>query len=296
MTETARRKVTVKSVLAKKRRGEPLVCIAAYDAPMAAIADEIGFDLLINGNAGPMSLLGHPTPLTVRFEEQLILSQAVNRVVKYGMKVAHMPYMSYNACVAQSVRNAARLVSEGGADAVKCEGNRHTARHVAEIVRAGIPVVGHMGMQASRKLEQSGYGFKGRDAVEAAEIVDSTRAFVEAGAFAIILEYVPVEITQYLARTLPVPIVSVSSGPSPDGMYIGTGDAVGYSAFPRPRQAKVFVDISPVIRQGLQAYKDDALAGRYPLTEHVQHMSPDEHQKFLRLCDDAVAGSRNPTH
>ncbi|WP_269497090.1 3-methyl-2-oxobutanoate hydroxymethyltransferase [Castellaniella sp. S9] len=296
MTEAVRKKVTVKSVLAKKQRGERLVCIAAYDAPMAAIADEIGFDLLINGNAGPMSLLGHPTPLTVRFEEQLILSQAVNRVVKYGMKVAHMPYMSYNVSPEESIRNAARLISEGGADAVKCEGNRHTARHVAEIVRAGIPVVGHMGMQASRKLEQSGYGFKGRDAVEAAHIVDSTRAFVEAGAFAIILEYVPFEITQYLAQTLPVPVVSVSSGPSPDGMYIGTGDAVGYSAFPRPKQAKVFVDISATIRQGLQTYKEHVLTGRYPLAEHVQHMAPQEHQRFLALCEGAPAAPRHPAH
>jgi 3-methyl-2-oxobutanoate hydroxymethyltransferase len=214
----------------------------------------------------------------------LILSQAVNRVVKYGMKVAHMPYMSYNVSAHQAVRNAARLISEGGADAVKCEGNRHTAKYVAEIVRAGIPVVGHMGMQASRKLEQSGYGFKGRDAAEAAKIVDDTRAFVEAGAFAIILEYVPFEITQFLADTLPVPIVSVSSGPSPDGIYIGTGDAIGYSAFPRPKQAKVFVDISTVIGEGLRAYKEHVLTGKYPLKEHVQHMAPEEHRRFLDLC------------
>lgn len=283
MTGSTRKKVTIKAVLAKKQRGEPLVCIAAYDAPMAAIADEIGFDLLINGNAGPMSLLGHSTPMTVRFEEQLILSQAVSRVVKYGLMVAHMPYMTYQVSAAEAVRNAARLISEGGADAVKCEGNRHTARNVAEIVRAGIPVVGHMGMQASRMLEQSGYGFKGRTAVEAASIVDDTRAFVEAGAFAIILEYVPVEITAYLAKTLPVPIISVSAGWSPDGIYIGTGDAVGYSAFPRPKNAKAFVDITPVIAQGLSAYKEQVLSGQYPSPEHTQHMTAEEHERFLSM-------------
>ena len=285
MTGSTRKKVTVKTVLAKKQRGEPLVCIAAYDAPMAAIADEIGFDLLINGNAGPMSLLGHPTPMTVRFEEQLILSQAVSRMAPYGLMVAHMPYMTYQASAAEAVRNAARLISEGGADAVKCEGNRHTARNVAEIVRAGIPVVGHMGMQASRMLEQSGYGFKGRSAVEAAGIVDDTRAFVEAGAFAIILEYVPVEITAYLARTLPVPIISVSAGWSPDGIYIGTGDAVGYSAFRRPKNAKAFVDITPVIAQGLTAYKEQVLSGQYPLPEHTQHMTAQEHERFLSMVN-----------
>jgi 3-methyl-2-oxobutanoate hydroxymethyltransferase len=280
-----RRKTTVRDILAKKQRGEPVVCIAAYDSPLAAIADEIGFDFLINGNAGPMSLLGHATPMTVCFDEQLILTQAVSRVAKYGMIIAHMPYMTYHYSSADAVRNAGRLISEGGADAVKCEGNRHTAKHVAAIVAAGIPVVGHMGMQASRKLEQSGYGTKGRTAVEAARIVDDTRAFVDAGAFAIILEYVPVEITHFLASTLPVPIISVSAGPSPDGIYIGTGDAIGYSAFPRPPHAKVFVDIRPVIAHGLRTYKEQVLSRQYPGPEFTQHMTEAEHTRFLQLVE-----------
>lgn len=285
MSEPKRRKMTVKEVLAKKQRREPLVCVAAYDAPMAAIADEIGFDILINGNAGPMSLLGHSTPMTVRFEEQLILSQAVSRVAKYGLMVAHMPYQTYHASSAAAIGNAARLISEGGADAVKCEGNKYTARNIREIVRAGIPVMGHMGLQASRMLEQSGYGFKGREAKEAASIVEDTQAFIDAGAFAIILEYVPVEITTYLAKTFSVPIISVGSGWSPDGIYIGTGDAIGYSAFRRPKNAKAFVDITPVIAQGLTAYKEQVLSGQYPLAEHTQHMTEDEYARFLTLVE-----------
>jgi 3-methyl-2-oxobutanoate hydroxymethyltransferase len=123
--------------------------------------------------------------------------------------------------------------------------------------------------------------------------VDDTRAFVDAGVFAIILEYVPFEITQYLAKTLPVPIISVSSGPSPDGIYIGTGDAVGYSAFPRPRQAKAFVDASALIAQGLRTYKEHVLSGRYPLDEHTQHMNPDEHRRFLALCEGSATAAGN---
>ncbi len=280
-----RRKVTPRDLLAKKRRGERIVAIAAYDSPLAAIADEVGFDLLINGNAGPMSLLGHKTPMTVRFEEQLVLTQAVSRVAKYGMIVAHLPYMSYHASRADAIRSATRMVAEGGADAVKCEGNRYTAEYVAEIVRAGIPVMGHIGMQASRKLEQSGYGFKGRSAEEAAKIVDDARAFVDAGAFGFILEYTPVEVTSYLAATLPVPVISVSAGPSPDGIYIGTGDAIGYSSFPRPKNAANFVDITPVIARGLRMYREEVLARTYPGPAFTQHMAGDEHEKFLRLVD-----------
>ena len=283
MSTEKRRKTTIKQLLNKKEKGEMIVGLGVYDAPMAAIADEIGFDLLINGNAGPMSLLGHPTPLTVRFEEQLILTQAVSRMTKYAMVVGHMPYMTYNISAEEAVRNAARFISEGGADAVKCEGNKYTARNVAEIVRAGVPVMGHMGMQASRKLEQSGYGFKGRSAEDAFKIVEDARAFVEAGIFAMIIEYVPVEITQYLAKTLPVPVISVGGGASPDGIYLISGDAVGYSAFPRPKHEGSFVDVRPLIQQGLREYKTQVLDGRYPNVEFTQNMTQDEHEKFLDL-------------
>ncbi|MDO8298739.1 3-methyl-2-oxobutanoate hydroxymethyltransferase [Lacisediminimonas sp.] len=283
MSETKRKKVTIKQLLQKKQNKEMIVAIGVYDSPMAAIADEIGFDLLINGNAGPMSLLGHPTPLTVRYEEQLILTQAVSRVAKYGMVIGHMPYMTYNGTAEEAIRNAARFISEGGADAVKCEGNKHTAVNVAEIVRAGVPVMGHMGMQASRKLEQSGFGFKGRSADEAAKIVEDARAFVDAGIFAMILEYVPVEITEYLARTLPVPVISVGAGPSPDGIYLISGDAVGYSAFPRPKNEASFVDVRPLIQQGLSDYKKQVLDRSYPNEHFTQHMTEVEHEKFLTL-------------
>ncbi len=280
-----RRKVTPKMLQEKKDKGELIVALGVYDSPMAAIADEVGFDLLINGNAGPMSLLGHPTPIDVRFEEQLVLMQAVTRMAPYGLTVGHMPYMSYNISVPEAIRNAARLIAEGGADSVKCEGNKYTAKTVAEIVRAGIPVMGHMGMQASRKLEQSGYGFKGRTAQEAAKIVEDTQAFVDAGVFGIILEYVPNEITQYLARTMPVPIISVGGGPSPDGIYIASSDVVGYSAFPKPKHEAAFVNVRPIIQEGLQRYKDEVISRRYPYAEYTQNMTPEEHARFLEIVE-----------
>lgn len=283
MLDKKRRKVTVKQLLDMKKRKDMIVAIGVYDSPMAAIADEIGFDLLINGNAGPMSLLGHKTPLTVRFEEQLILTQAVSRVAKYGMIVGHLPYMTYHASREDAIRNAARMISEGGADAIKCEGNKYTAQYVAEIVRAGIPVMGHIGMQASRKLEQSGFGFKGRTAEEAAKIVEDARAFVDAGVFAFILEYTPVDITAYLASTLPVPVISVGAGPSSDGVYLIAGDAVGYSAFPRPKNEGAFVDVRPMIVDGLTEYKRKVLSKAYPGPEFTQHMQKEEHEKFMAL-------------
>ena len=283
MTDVKRKKVTVESILRKKQRNEMVTSVSVYDSPMTTIADEVGFDLLINGNAGPMSLLGYADPVHVNFEEQITLTKAVSRVAKYGLVVSHMPFGSYTVSRGETVANASRMAAEGGAEAVKCEGHRRTAQQVAEIVHAGIPVMGHIGMQAQRKVEQSGYGFKGRKAEDAASIVDDARAFHEAGAFALIIEYTPVEITDYLVRTLPIPVISVGAGPSADGIYIASGDAVGYSAFPRPKNEASFVDVRPIIADGLQQYKDATLSRKYPDESFTQHMTEDEHKKFLDL-------------
>lgn len=282
-TKAPRRKVTIRHLLDKKARGERITSIGVYDSPMSAIADRVGFDLLIIGNAGPMSLLGHSDPTTVTFEEQLILTRAVSRVSSYGLIVAHLPYMSYHASKEQAITSATRMVSEGRADCVKCEGNRHTAEYVAEIVRAGIPVMGHMGMQASRRTEQSGFGVKGRTAEDALQIVESTRAFAEAGAFAFIVEHVPVEVTRYLSQTLSTPIISLGAAPDADGIYHISGDVVGYSAFPIPPNRGSFADVRPIIEQALGDYRRGVEAGTYPPAEGAYHMPDGESERFLQL-------------
>lgn len=286
MEEVKRKKVTLNSLREKKRRGERITSIGVYDAPMAAIADRVGFDLLINGNAGPMSLLGHPDPTTVTFDEQLYLTRAVSRVAKYGLVVGHMPFMSYHASKEQAVTNAGRIISEGGAGSVKCEGNVRTAEYVAEIVSAGIPVMGHIGMQASRRIEQSGFGVKGRTAKDALEIVEGARAFVEAGVWGFILEQVPTELAAYLTRSLEVPIITLGGGTTNDGVYHISGDVVGYSAFPIPKNRGSFANVGSIIEDGLRMYRDESHAGTYPAPESAFHMDPEEHTRFLRMVGE----------
>lgn len=281
--EENRKKVTLKYLQQKKQKKERITSIGVYDSPMAAISDRIGFDLLIIGNAGPMSLFGHKDPTTVKFEEQLYMTQAVSRVATYGFIVAHLPYLSYHLSKEDAIRNAGRMVSEGGADAVKCEGNKHTAEYIAEIVRAGIPVMGHIGMQASRRTEESGFGVKGRTAEDARKIVETADAFVEAGVFSFILEQVPTELAAFLTARLPVPVISLGGGTENDGVYHISGDVVGYSAFPTPKNRGGFVDVRPLIEEGLQQYRSQVQAGTYPLEENSYHMSPEEHEKFLRM-------------
>jgi 3-methyl-2-oxobutanoate hydroxymethyltransferase len=287
MDEPRRKKVTLNTLREKKRRGERITSIGVYDAPMAAIADRVGFDLLVNGNAGPMSLLAHPDPTTVTFEEQLFLTRAVSRVAKYGLVVGHMPFMSYHASKEQAVTNAGRMVSEGGAQSVKCEGNKYTAEYVAEIVRAGIPVMGHIGMQASRRAEQSGFGVKGKKASDAAEIVEGARAFAEAGVWGFILEQVPTEVAEYLTKTMEVPIITLGGGCINDGVYHISGDVVGYSAFPIPKNRGSFSNIGSIIEEGLRMYRDESLSGAYPPAESAFHMDEEELAKFKQLVGEA---------
>ena len=283
--EENRKKVTLKYLQQKKLKKERITAIGVYDSPMAAISDRIGFDLLVVGNAGPMSLFGHKDPTTVKFEEQLYMTQAVSRVARYGFVVGHMPYLSYHLSKEDAIRNAGRLVSEGGADGVKCEGNKYTAEYIAEIVRAGIPVMGHIGMQASRRSEESGFGVKGRSAVDARKIVETADAFIAAGVFGFILEQVPTELAAFLTARSPVPVITLGGGRENDGVYHISGDVVGYSAFPTPKNRGGFVDVRPIMEEGLQRYRNEVEDGTYPLAENSYVMSPEEHQKFKAMFD-----------
>lgn len=294
MTDTSPSKptrVTLKSLQRKKDQRIRITAIGVYDAPMAAIADRVGFDLLIVGNAGPMSLLGHADPTTVTFEEQLILTRAVSRVAEYGLVVGHLPFLSYHASKEQAITSAARMVREGGAHVVKCEGNVHTAAYVAEIVRAGVPVMGHIGMQASRRVEQSGFGIKGRTAGEALEIVRTAWAFVDAGVFAFILEQVPTELAAHITHALPVPVITLGSGPVNDGVYHISGDLVGYAAFAIPKNRGAYANVSADIETAMTRYRDDCLAHSYPAEAQSFHMDAAEQQRFeQQLRDDAHRG------
>ena len=201
MSSAERKKVTIRRLLVMKERGERIVALGVYDSPMAAWADEIGFEIFVVGNSGPMSLFGHKSSTTVKPEEILFMTRAVSRAVKYALIVATMPYMSYAASRKESVRTAAWLVSEGGAECVQCHGNLQTAKFIAAITGAGVPVYAHLGLQSVRIAEQSGFGMKGGNADDAKRIVDEARAMVDAGVFAIMLEHLPAELTRLHPRS-----------------------------------------------------------------------------------------------
>lgn len=281
--EKKRKKTTLRSFQEMKRAGERIAAIGVYDAPMAAIADEVGFELFVIGNSGPMSLFGYKEAVRVPREDLLFMTQAVSRATRYAMVVSTMPYMSYVVSREEGIRTAATLVSEAGAECVQCHGTRDSVENIRAIVRAGVPVLAHLGLQSVRKTAQSGYGVRGKGAEEALGIVQDALALADAGVFAFTLELVPSQITRYLRDRLPVPVLSLGSGPHADGIYQVSADVVGFSVFRRPNSSSQFCDGNAAAKAGVQAFLDSARARTYPQTNGSARMSPKDAQKLANL-------------
>lgn len=285
MTSTtgSRRKVTIRDLQDMKARREPILALGVYDSVVAGLADELGIHVLMNGPSGPMSLFGRTNPAEIAFEEQLVTLGAVTRVSRYALVNAHMPYMSYQTSESDAVRNAGRVVSEGGADTVKCDANARIASKVRAIVDAGVPVIAHIGLQASRRVEQSGYGVKGRTIEDAQRIIDDAWSLVEAGVFAFVVEHVSPELMAHLTRTLPVPTISLGSGPDADGVTIVSGDVLNYSVFARPAHAGQFADLRSVVAEGLRGYVSRVRDGSYPPERDAPRMDEGEFEDLQKM-------------
>ena len=280
-----RKKTTLRSIQEMKRKGERIAAIGVYDFPMASIADEVGFELFVIGNSGPMSLFGYKEAVRVPREDLFCMTQAVSRATRYAMVVSTMPYMSYVISREEGIRTAATLVSEAGAECVQCHGTKDSVENIRAIVKAGVPVLAHLGLQSVRKTAQSGYGVRGRGSEEALGIVADAIALADAGVFAFTLELVPSQITHYLRDRLSVPVLSLGSGPHADGIYHVSADVVGFSVFRRPNSSSQFCDGNEAVRTGIQAFVDGVRARTYPQTNSSAHMAPEDARKLAALTN-----------
>ncbi|MEO5845980.1 MAG: 3-methyl-2-oxobutanoate hydroxymethyltransferase [Caldimonas sp.] len=278
-----RKKMTIPMLNEKKRKKEPIVQLAVYDYENAIIADRLGIDILCVSDTGGMVLFGHEATTSVSFEEVMFMAQAVKRGSQYGLRMVDMPYMSFHLSEQHAVDNAAQYVAKAGAEVMKCEGNVHHAKNIEAIVKAGIPVQGHIGICPMRMPQLGGFAAQGKTAQRAKELVDDARAFVEAGCFSIMTEVVTTEVSQYLAETLDVPVISLGSGNTSDGVHIIGSDLFHLYEKHTPRHSKIYVDLVPIIEKGYNEYIDDVKNRRYPGKEHTVFMKEDELEKFHKL-------------
>jgi 3-methyl-2-oxobutanoate hydroxymethyltransferase len=281
--EKKRKKVTITELNAKKKRGEQIVQMAIYDYRSAVIADRIGIDILCVSDTGGMILFGHPDTTRVTFDEVMSMAQAIDRGSKYGLRMVDMPYWSFHVSPEQAVENAGRFAHEAGAEVMKCEGNQHHAKAIEAIVKAGIPVQGHIGITPMRMPQLGGFRAQGKTADRAKELVDDAWAMVDAGCFSILCEVTTEEVCQFLAETLPVPVISLGAGNKADGVHIITSDLFHLYEEHVPRHSKIYTDLIPIMEDVFVRYRDEVREHVYPGPEHTVYMPEEELRLFEKL-------------
>lgn len=285
-----RKKMTIPMLQKRKLDKEPIVQLAVYDYENAIVADRLGIDILCVSDTGGMVLFGHETTTSVSFEEVMFMAQAVKRGSQYGLRMVDMPYMSFHLSEMQAVDNAAKYVSQAGAEVMKCEGNIHHVRNIEAIIKAGIPVQGHIGICPMRMPQLGGFVAQGKTADRAKELVEDARAMVDAGCFSILTEVVTSEVSQYLAETLPVPVISLGSGSTSDGVHIIGSDLFHLYEKHVPRHSKIYRDLVPILEGGYTEYISDVKNRVYPGPEHTVFMKPEELDKFCKMMQWSPKG------
>lgn len=280
-----KKKVTIPYLMEKKRKKEQITMMAIYDYPNAVVAERTGIDIVCVSDSGGMAVFGKENTTSVTFEECMIMMQTVSRGCKTGLRMLDMPYMSFHTSPEKAIENAARFVAEGGAEVMKCEGNRHHAKNIEAIVKAGIPVMGHVGVTPMRITQLGGFIAQGKTGDRAKEIVDDAMAMYEAGCFSILCEVTTSEVCEYLTETLPIPVISLGAGNKADGVHIITCDLFKLYDRHTPRHSKVYVELLPIMEKVFRDYIADVTSHQYPGPEHTVFMQQSELEKFSNLVD-----------
>jgi 3-methyl-2-oxobutanoate hydroxymethyltransferase len=275
-----RKKVTIPALVDKMQRGEQIVQLSVYEYRHAVVADRLGVDILCVSDTGGMVLFGHPDTTSVTFEEVMIMSQSVQRGSQYGLRMVDMPFWSFHVSPQQAVENAGRFVAESGAEVMKCEGNVNHAAAMEAIVKAGIPVQGHIGITPMRMPQLGGFRAQGKTADRAKELIEDAQAMVDAGCFSILCEVTTAEVCQYLAETLPVPVISLGAGNQGDGVHIIASDLFHLYDEHTPRHSKIYTDLIPILEDVYRRYMHEVRNHIYPGAEHTVYMPDDERQRL----------------
>ena len=279
-------KVTVPDILSRKspvsktqsQAPRKITCLTAYDYPTARLLDEAGVDILLVGDSLGMVVLGYENTLPVTLEEMLHHTRAVRRGTRRALVVADMPYGSYHAEVAESVRNAVRFVKEAGAEAVKVEGGERRLELIARLVEAEIPVMGHVGLTPQSLHAMGGFKVQGKTPEAAEQLLRDARAVEAAGAFSIVLESVPRELATRITAELRIPTIGIGAGPDCDGQVLVIHDLLGFSLGHTPKFARRYANLAETISQAAREYCDDVQNGRFPSDAESFHLPTGSHE------------------
>jgi 3-methyl-2-oxobutanoate hydroxymethyltransferase len=270
----SRSKVTIQTLLSKKAHGEPITFLTAYDFPTAVALDRAGIDGILVGDSLGMVVLGYENTLPVTMQDMLHHCRAVSRGAKRAHLVGDMPFMSYQASIADALRNAGTLLQKGGMDAVKLEGGRERVGAIKAIVSAGIPVMGHLGLTPQSVHQLGGWRVQAKTPEAARTIIEDAIILEDAGCYSIVLESIPVEVAQMIAKRLTIPVIGIGAGLQCDGQVLVTHDVLGLFDRFTPSFVKKYADLYSEMEKAFRQYIADVKGRQFPAAEHGSSMDP----------------------
>ncbi len=284
------KKVTAHTLIEKKRAKQPITWLTAYDFPMAQFEEKAGIDIILVGDSIGMTTYGFDSTLPVTMDLLIPHTRAVRKGAPNVFLIGDMPYMSYQVSAQEAVRNAGRFMAECGCDAVKLEGGREVLDTIKAIIRATVPVVGHIGLTPQSIAMLGGFKAQGRDADAAVRLIEDAKLLEEAGVCMILVEAVPPEVGKIIAERAQIPIVGIGAGPHVDGQCLIVHDMLGmFEAF-TPKFVKKYARIGEQIVAALKDFTQDVAQGGFPAPEHCYKMPEAEVRKLDELLKDRKQG------
>jgi 3-methyl-2-oxobutanoate hydroxymethyltransferase len=278
-----RRPITLTKLGEMRALGEPIVMVTAYDHPSAKVAEAAGIDIVLVGDSAANNVLGYADTVPVTVEELLMLTAAVSRGLRTPLLVGDLPFGSYEASDEQAIATAHRFVKEAGCDAVKLEGSAQRAR---AIVKAGVPVMGHVGLTPQTATALGGYRAQGRTAERARAVLDEALELQDAGCFAIVFEAIPADVTDVIMGAMEIPVIGIGAGSSTDGQVLVLHDLLGIHGGFQPKFVKRFADVRGEMLRGLQAYTEEVRTRAFPGPEHTYGIAPEEMVRLKEQLGD----------
>jgi len=262
-------KVTTTLIREKKKKGEKITVLTAYDYLTAQILDRAGIDIILVGDSLGMVVLGYETTLPVTMEEMLHHTKAVVRGAKRAFVVADMPFLSYQVSIEEAIRNAGRFLKEAGAHGVKLEGGEEVADLTGKLTSLGIPVMGHLGLTPQAIHQLGGYKLQAKESDVARKLISDARLLAEAGAFSLVLECIPAQVAAEVTATVNIPTIGIGAGAACDGQVLVINDMLGMFERFTPRFVKRYAHIADLMREAVERYIKEVREGTFPDKEHT---------------------------
>ena len=254
-----------------KLAGNQITCITAYDYQMALLVEEASIEVILVGDSLGNTVLGYDSTIPVTLHDMIHHTKAVARASKSSLIVADMPFLTYNVTIEESLRNAGRLIQEGGAQAVKLEGGKPVANVISKLTELGIPVMGHLGLTPQSVHQMGGYMVQARTFDRAKNLMEDAQILQESGAFAVVLEAVPSELAKLVTERLSIPTIGIGAGNYCDGQIQVINDILGFSSH-SPRHSKQYADINAVVLNALNGYAQEVRDGKFPTSKESSYM------------------------